>query len=125
MVNPLRRKIVQQLKCDFCIAVKQQNDSVFDFNKFYVADGGKHEKSPSPDFETVPAFVDSLVRNSKYLHLPKHKLNSGMSGSERLRVLKGIEVMMQNVKANADVGRIALGLKHDKAEPLRKGRLYR
>ncbi|KNB13536.1 hypothetical protein FOXG_13014 [Fusarium oxysporum f. sp. lycopersici 4287] len=48
-----------------------------------------------------------------------------MSGSERLRVLKGIEVMMQNVKANADIDRIALGLKHDKAEPLRKGRLYR
>ncbi|KAM5509970.1 hypothetical protein FOXYSP1_12936 [Fusarium oxysporum f. sp. phaseoli] len=38
--------------------------------------------------------LDSLVRNSKYLHLPKHKLNSGMSGSERLRVLKGIEVLM-------------------------------
>ncbi|EWZ31592.1 hypothetical protein BFJ70_g14966 [Fusarium oxysporum] len=48
-----------------------------------------------------------------------------MSGSERLRVLKGIEVMMQNVKANADIDRIALGLKQDKAEPLRKGRLYR
>ena len=73
----------------------------------------------------VLGYSSSLVRNSKYLHLPKHKLNSGMSGSERLRVLKGIEVLMQNVKANADVGRIALGLKHDKAEPLRKGRLYR
>ncbi|SCO88779.1 uncharacterized protein FRV6_12906 [Fusarium oxysporum] len=73
----------------------------------------------------VLGYSSSLVRNSKYLHLPKHKLNSGMSGSERLRVLEGIEVMMQNVKANADVDRIALGLKHDKAEPLRKGRLYR
>ncbi|KAH7476124.1 hypothetical protein FOMA001_g10682 [Fusarium oxysporum f. sp. matthiolae] len=38
---------------------------------------------------------------------------------------QSIKVMMQNVKANADVGRIALGLKHDKTEPLRKGRLYR
>jgi hypothetical protein len=71
----------------------------------------------------VLGYVSTVARNSKYLQLPK--TNSAMSGGERARVLGGTKVMMQDVKAKAGVGRIALGLKHENAEPLKPGRLYR
>jgi len=71
----------------------------------------------------VLGYVSTVARNSKYLQLPK--TNSAMNGGERARVLGGTKVMMQDVKAKADVGRIALGLKHENAEPLKPGRLYR
>ena len=71
----------------------------------------------------VLGYVSTVARNSRYLHLPK--TNSAMSGGERARQLGGVKVMMQDVKANADVGKIALGLKHESAERLKAGRLYR
>ena len=71
----------------------------------------------------VLGYVSTVARNSRYLHLPK--TNSAMSGGERARTLGGVEVMMQDVKANADIGRIALGMKHDAATRLQPGRLYR
>ncbi|KAH8902051.1 hypothetical protein BR93DRAFT_362954 [Coniochaeta sp. PMI_546] len=71
----------------------------------------------------ILGYVSTVARNSKYLQLPK--TNSAMNGGERARVLGETKVMMQDVKAKADVGRIALGLKHEKAEPLKPGRLYR
>jgi hypothetical protein len=71
----------------------------------------------------ILGYVSTVARNSKYLQLPK--TNSAMSGGERARVLGETKVMMQDVKAKADIGRIALGLKHEKAEPLKPGRLYR
>lgn len=71
----------------------------------------------------VLGYVSTVARNSKYLQLPK--TNSAMSGGERARVLGTTKVMMQDVKAKADIGRIALGLKHENAEPLKPGRLYR
>lgn len=71
----------------------------------------------------VLGYVSTVARNSKYLQLPK--TNSAMSGGERARVLGETKVMMQDVKAKADIGRIALGLKHESAEPLKPGRLYR
>ncbi|KAB5518905.1 hypothetical protein GE09DRAFT_506976 [Coniochaeta sp. 2T2.1] len=71
----------------------------------------------------ILGYVSTVARNSKYLQLPK--TNSAMNGGERARVLGGTNVMMQDVKAKADVGRIALGLKHVNAQPLRPGRLYR
>lgn len=71
----------------------------------------------------ILGYVSTVARNSKYLQLPK--TNSAMSGGERARVLGGTKVMMQDVKAQADVGRIALGLKHEKANRLRPDRLYR
>lgn len=48
-----------------------------------------------------------------------------MNGAERARKLANTKVMMQDVKANADVGKIALGLKSDKAVQLQANRLYR
>ncbi|OIW25465.1 hypothetical protein CONLIGDRAFT_648490 [Coniochaeta ligniaria NRRL 30616] len=71
----------------------------------------------------ILGYVSTVARNSKYLQLPK--TNSAMNGGERARVLGQTKVMMQDVKAKADVGRIALGLKHENAQPLQQGRLYR
>jgi len=77
-------------------------------------------RTVAPD---VLGYVSTVARNSKYLKLPK--THSYMSGGERLQELGKYKVMMQDVKANADVGRIALGLKHDKAQRLQPGRVYR
>jgi hypothetical protein len=71
----------------------------------------------------VLGYVSTVARNSKYLQLPK--TSTAMSGGERANALGGVKVMMQDVKGNADIGRIALGLKHDDAKRLEKGRLYR
>jgi len=75
----------------------------------------------------VLGYVSTVARNSRYINLPRTRLGDGgaMSGSERARVLGAAEVMMQDVKASADVGKIALGMKHDKAARLRPGRVYR
>ncbi|KAH8668960.1 hypothetical protein BX600DRAFT_461031 [Xylariales sp. PMI_506] len=73
----------------------------------------------------VLGYVSTVARNSRYLHLPKSKLNSAMSGGERAKVLGSTKVMMQDVKAGADVGKIALGLKHENAQKLKPGRMYR
>lgn len=91
----------------------------------------------------VLGYVSTVARNSRYLHLPKTAGSGGsagpvagksdgprettgaMGGAERARRLGGLEVMMQDVKAGAQVGKIALGLKHSGAERLKPGRLYR
>lgn len=68
-------------------------------------------------------YVSTVARNSRYLHV---KPTSGaMTGAERARKLADTKVMMQDVKAHADVGKIALGLKSDKAVQLQANRLYR
>ncbi len=69
-------------------------------------------------------YVSTTVRNSRYLTLPK-STTGAMSGSERARRLGTLEVMVQDVKAQAEVGKIALGLKTESAERLKAGRLYR
>jgi hypothetical protein len=68
-------------------------------------------------------FASSLARKSKYVDLPK--VNSSMSGAERARLLGDHRVMMQDVKPEAPVGRVALGSAHAKAKRLEKGRPYR
>ncbi|KAH8652168.1 hypothetical protein BX600DRAFT_89308 [Xylariales sp. PMI_506] len=68
-------------------------------------------------------YVSTVARNSRYLHV---KQTSGaMSGAERARKLAETKVMMQDVKSRADVGKIALGLKHENAVKLQADRLYR
>ncbi|KAF2993855.1 hypothetical protein E8E13_000404 [Curvularia kusanoi] len=68
-------------------------------------------------------YVSTVARNSRYLHL---KPTSGaMSGPERARKLADTKVMLQDVKAKAGVGKIALGLKSENAVKLRYDRLYR
>jgi hypothetical protein len=71
-------------------------------------------------------YVSTVARNSKHLQLPKTEVNSAMSGGERAKKLGSTVVMMQDVsKPGANVGRIALGMKHEKAKKLESGRLYR
>ena len=72
----------------------------------------------------VLGYASTLARNSRYLHLPKTAAKP-MSGPERARAIGGVKVMIQDVKPDKDVGKIALGLKHDRAEALKPGRLYR
>jgi hypothetical protein len=76
--------------------------------------------SVAPD---VLGYVNTAARNSRYLHLPKY--TSAMSGGERAARLGHFEVMMQDVKADSEIGKIALGMKHEGAERLRPDRLYR
>ncbi|KAH8671589.1 hypothetical protein BX600DRAFT_510254 [Xylariales sp. PMI_506] len=68
-------------------------------------------------------YVSSVVRNSRYLHV--RATSGAMSGPERARKLATTKVMMQDVKASADVGKIALGMKMDNAVRLQADRLYR
>lgn len=72
----------------------------------------------------VLGYASSLARNNRYLHLPKTAANP-MSGPERARTLGAVSVMIQDVKPDKPVGKIALGLHHDRAEKLKPGRLYR
>jgi hypothetical protein len=74
----------------------------------------------SPD---ILGFVSNLARHSKYVKLPKTE--STMSGGERARALGNVKVMMQDMKPDAEVGRIVLGTVHESAQRLRPGRLYR
>lgn len=68
-------------------------------------------------------YVSSVARNSRYLHV---KPTSGaMNGPERARKLADTKVMMQDVKANGNVGKIALGLQSEKAVRLQADRIYR
>ena len=68
-------------------------------------------------------YASTLARKSKYVDLPK--VNSSMSGAERARKLGDHRVMMQDVKPDAPVGRVALGKATPEAKRLEKGRDYR
>jgi hypothetical protein len=71
----------------------------------------------------VLGFASSIVRHSKYIDVPK--ASSTMSGPERARMMGNVKVMMQDVKACDEVGRIALGTVSEGAQRLKPGRLYR
>ncbi len=71
----------------------------------------------------VLGYASSQARNSRYLHLPKTAV--GKTGAQRAREVGGTVVMMQDVRADDKVGKIALGNKHSGAGRLRPGRLYR
>jgi hypothetical protein len=75
-------------------------------------------QSLSPD---ILGFVASVARNSKYVQA---RVTSTMGGAERARLLRDMQVMMQDVNPRADVGRIALGMAGKGAARLQKDRLY-
>lgn len=57
----------------------------------------------------APDFLDGvagLTRDSQYIRVPQE--GSGMSGSDRLQVIKGTKVKICDVNPDANVGRIAL-----------------
>jgi len=70
----------------------------------------------------ILGFASSIVRHSKYVNFPKG--DSTTTGPERARLLADVHVMMQDVRPNADVGRIVLGTVSEKAQRLQQGRLY-
>jgi hypothetical protein len=55
--------------------------------------------------------VAGLTRDSQYIRVPQE--GSGMSGSDRLQVIKGTKVRICDVNPGSDVGRIALTTKVD------------
>lgn len=71
----------------------------------------------------VLGYASTVARNSRYLHLPATA--PGMSGADRVRKFGGTVVMMQDVKKDAAVGKIALGNKKHDSAPLRVDRTYR
>ena len=76
----------------------------------------------------VFGFANALLRNGKYIKLPKGVDNAAMSGPERARLLADMEVMLQDVSPGSDVGRIVLGTKSAGAggeARLKIGRMYR
>ena len=82
-------------------------------------------RTVAPD---VLGYVSTVVRNSRYLKLPKTKtakIHTAMNGAQRARALRDTVVMMQDVKAESDVGKIALGIKTEEAQRLRHDRMYR
>lgn len=71
----------------------------------------------------VLGFASSIVRNSRYIDAPR--ISSAMSGPEKARLLGDLKVMMQDVRAGDEVGKIALGTVSEGAQRLRSGRLYK
>jgi hypothetical protein len=74
----------------------------------------------SPD---ILGFASSVARHSKYVKLPH--VDGTMSGGERARRLGDVRVMMQDVRSEAEVGKIVLGTVNEGAVRLRPGRLYK
>lgn len=70
----------------------------------------------------ILSFVNTIVRHSKYIVLPKG--SGAMSSAERAKMLKSVKVMMQNVKPDEEVGKIALGTMSEDSRRLEKGKLY-
>jgi hypothetical protein len=57
----------------------------------------------------ILGFASSLARNSKYIKVPKGKLDGTMGGGERVRALRDVKVMMQDIRGDEPVGKIVLG----------------
>jgi hypothetical protein len=71
----------------------------------------------------VLGYASNVARQSRYLHLPP--TTTDMKGSERARTIGETTVMLQDVKAKAAIGKIALGNKHPDAQKLTPNRVYR
>jgi hypothetical protein len=74
----------------------------------------------------VLGFASSIVRQSKYVRIPdSERGGSTIGGAQRARMLGKVEVMMQDVRGNQEVGKIALGTGDENSQRLKHGRLYR
>jgi len=71
----------------------------------------------------ILGFASSVARHSKYVKLPL--VDGTMSGGERAKRLGDVRVMMQDIKPDAEVGKIVLGTVNESAQRLRPGKLYR
>lgn len=88
---------------------------------FALADIIWEARTISPDFL---GFASSVVRSNKSL---KKKLlgDTALSGVEKARALASKVVMLQDVKATSEVGKIVLGEATDMSKRLERGRMYR
>ena len=68
-------------------------------------------------------FASSIVRKNKYMRIPD--LPSNVRGLERAKALAKVKVMLQDGKADSEVGKIVLGTVSEDAQRLRPGRLYK
>ncbi|MCJ1435516.1 hypothetical protein MMC27_004890 [Xylographa pallens] len=68
-------------------------------------------------------FASSIVRKNKYMRIPD--LPSNVRGLERAKALAKVKVMLQDCKADAEVGKIVLGTVSEDAQRLKPGRLYK
>ncbi|MCJ1393250.1 hypothetical protein MMC18_006122 [Xylographa bjoerkii] len=71
----------------------------------------------------ILGFASSIVRQSKYVKSPDG--GSAMGGPERARMMCDLEVMLQDVRAGNDVGKIALGSVTETTQRLKRDRLYK
>jgi len=71
----------------------------------------------------VLGFASSIARNNKYINIPT--VSSAVGGAERAKLLADVRVMMQDVRADKEVGKIALGTVSETSQKLQPGRLYR
>ncbi|MCJ1378279.1 hypothetical protein MMC17_001376 [Xylographa soralifera] len=71
----------------------------------------------------ILGFASSMVRNNKYVKVPD--VGAALSGPQRARMLGDVKVMLQDVRAEADVGKIALGTISAQTQSLQRGRSYR
>jgi hypothetical protein len=71
----------------------------------------------------ILGFASSVARHSKYVKLPH--VDGTMSGGERAKMLGDVRVMMQDLKPDAEIGKIVLGTVNESAHRLRPGKLYR
>jgi hypothetical protein len=71
----------------------------------------------------VLGFASSIVFHSKYINVPK--ASSTMSRPEIARMMGDVRVIMQDVKAGDEVGKIAMAKVSKEAQSLKPGRLYR
>jgi len=76
------------------------------------------------DLLPVLSYASTLARNNQYLHQPKTAAKP-IGGAEGARTIGGVSVMIWDAKQDKPVGKIALVLHHDRAEPLKPGRQYR
>ena len=68
-------------------------------------------------------FASSLAHRNKYMRVEQDG-GSAMSGAARARLLEGVTVMLQDVRPDWEVGKIALGTVENGGERLKMGRLY-
>jgi hypothetical protein len=74
----------------------------------------------------ILGFASSIVRSSRFKGAVPEKVKSSATGAaERARALGDMKVMLQDVKAGKEVGKIALAPVEEGAEPLKRGRLYK
>jgi hypothetical protein len=70
----------------------------------------------------ILGFASSIARHNKYVKVPH--VDGTMSDGERVKRLRDVRVMMQDVRPDDEVWKIVLGTVNESAQRLRPGKLY-